>query len=222
MTTIPIFLTLYSGFTHAFETDHLLAVSNMVSTRNKTAKAIKDGMYWGLGHSSTILLMGIIFLVLKFQMAPSVFRYFEALVGLMLIVLGIYRILQWYKKRKPAFHVHAGGALHRHGRLHRLAGPGKQPSHLLAYLIGLVHGLAGSGALILIVMSQSASLAGGLAYLLIFGMGSVAGMVLAAGLFSLPFSKKILGNTIFQTALIFISALLCIGFGLLVMGENLL
>lgn len=222
---IPILLTLYAGFTHAFETDHILAVSNMVTSRNKTVKAVKDGMYWGIGHTSTIFLIGIVFLLLKFRIPQAGFKYFEAAVGAMLIILGVYRISQWYRKEKPVLHAHphahTGGHIHTHSHLHTVTKTGHRHSHLPAYLVGLVHGLAGSGALILVVMGKSHTVANGLLYLLIFGAGSVLGMMLAAGAFSLPFSRKILNNTILQTILIFISALLCIGYGILVISETL-
>jgi hypothetical protein len=206
MINIPFILTLYAGFTHAFETDHLLAVSNIVTNRNRTIKALKDGFYWGLGHSSTILIMGGLVLLMKFNIEASTFRFFEAIVGLLLIVLGSYRIIQWYRRKGSPTpqHIHKDGTTH-------------NSSHLPAFLIGLVHGLAGSGALLLIVMGKSISVESGLVYLLLFGIGSVSGMILAAG----TFSKKILASAGFQTLLIFISSLLCIIYGSLVVAENL-
>ena len=210
MFNVAFFLTLYAGFTHAFEMDHLLAVSNIVTKRNKTFKAINDGMYWGLGHTSTILLVGILFLLLKFEISPSIFKYFEAAVGFMLVFLGLFRIYEWQKKEKNMSHTHCANKNN------------KEHAYMPAFLIGLVHGLAGSGALILIVIGQSQSMVNGLLYLLLFGLGSVAGMMLAAGTFSLSFSKKIFSNNFLQTCLIFISALLCIGYGVIVIKENLM
>lgn len=210
MLNIPFFLTLYAGFTHAFETDHLLAVSNIVTNRNRTIKALKDGFYWGIGHSSTILIIGTIVLLMKFNIEPSTFRLFEATVGMLLIFLGIYRIIQWYNRRKMNPHP----PIHKHETAHN-------SSHLPAFLVGLVHGLAGSGALLLIVIGKSISIESGLFYLFLFGIGSVSGMMLAAGTFSLPFSRKILASTNLQTILIFISSILCISYGILVVVENL-
>jgi high-affinity nickel permease len=224
MINIPILLTLYVGFAHAFETDHLLAVSNMVSNRNRFLKAIKDGMYWGLGHTTTILVVGVIFLLLKFQISQAYFKLFEAGVGLMLIVLGVYRVWLWNKMQRPMLHTHlhthTDGIEHKHTHLHTIVNQNHHHSHLPAYLIGLVHGLAGSGALILIVMSESATTYNGLCYLLLFGLGSVGGMMVAAAAFSLPFMPKILSNKNFQTFLIFVSAILCVGYGIYVVKEN--
>lgn len=225
MITLPILVTLYAGFTHAFETDHLLAVSNIVTNRNKTVKAVKDGMFWGLGHTSTIFFIGIVILLLKFQIAPYYFTYFEAFVGVMLICLGIYRLQKWFREKKPVVHVHphvhADGHVHAHAHLHTVNKSTHQHSHFPAYSIGLVHGLAGSGSLMLIVMSQMKTVTNGLGYLLIFGLGSVAGMMLAAGFFSLPFSQRMLQSKLLQVGLVFLSASLCIGYGSWVLYQNL-
>lgn len=226
MLNIPFILSLYAGFTHAFETDHLLAMSNMVTARNKFSKAVKDGMFWGLGHTSTILIVGIVFLLIKYRIDAHTFSYFEAAVGVMLIGLGAYRLYKWYKNKKPVLHTHlhthGNGHSHKHTHLHTVTNQEHQHSHLPAYLVGTVHGLAGSGALMLIVLSKSSSPESGLLYLLLFGAGSVAGMMLVAGAFSLPFSKKILQHQLLQTTLILVSSVLCIGYGAMVIKENLL
>lgn len=226
MINFPLLITLYTGFTHAFETDHLLAVSNIVSNRNKTIKAIKDGLFWGLGHTSTIFAMGIIILLLKFHIEEKYFSWFEATVGLMLILLGIYRIKKWYKEKDIVLHTHVhshtDGHAHSHIHIHTAKKQSHQHSHLPAYNIGLIHGIAGSGSLIMLVMSESQSVTYGLLYLLLFGLGSVAGMMLAAGVFSLPFSQKMLANKPLQASLVFLSALLCIGYGCWVLYKNIL
>ena len=94
MLPFPIFIAMYAGFTHAFETDHLLAVSSIVSQRNSTLKSLQDGVFWGLGHSCTILLVGMLMLMLKVQITPHYFQLMEVGVGVMLIVLGMYRLLK--------------------------------------------------------------------------------------------------------------------------------
>ncbi len=224
--TLSLLLTLYAGFTHAFETDHLLAVSNIVTSRNKTIHAVKDGMFWGFGHTSTIFFIGILILLLKFQVASYYFNYFEALVGLMLIGLSIYRLVKWFKEKKPKLHTHqhahADGHVHSHTHMHTIDKPFHEHTHFPAYSIGVVHGLAGSGSLMLIVMSQMKTVTNGLGYLLLFGLGSVAGMMLAAGIFSLPFSQNMLKSKWLQAGLAFISAALCLIYGSWVMYQNLI
>jgi hypothetical protein len=201
--TFPLLFAVVLGFTHAFEADHLLAVSNMVTRRNRVWQAAKDGIFWGLGHSSTILLIGLIMLVGKHQIADQTFGYFEAGVGLMLVALGLWRL-----RKLRAEH----------------DGPDFDESdrHSAAYGVGAIHGLAGSGALMVLVISQLTTVYSALAYLLLFGLGSVAGMLLAAGIFCLPFSKTWMTNRSIQIGLIVLSSALCVAFGGKLLYENLL
>lgn len=210
---IQLFLTIYAGFTHAFETDHLLAVSNIVTNRNQLKLAIKDGIFWGLGHTSTIILIGVLMIVMKKNISANTFHYFEAMVGAMLITLAVYRVYKLWKRQEfltnEMSHTHSDDKVHIHG-------------HKLAYSVGLVHGLAGSGALVVLVMSQMKSPADGIIYLFIFGLGSGFGMLLAAGLFSTPFSKKLIQSNVLQITLVLMSSALCIMYGGKVIYENLL
>jgi len=202
--SFPLLFAAVVGFGHAFEADHLVAVSNIITRRDKLSLAIKDGIYWGLGHSSTIFLIGLIMIVGKATFLDGYFGYFEAIVGLMLVLLGIYRLYQFFKYRdEPVSLIDANG------------------NHQLAYGVGLVHGLAGSGAMVLLVMTEIQSSLNSMLYLIIFGVGSVVGMLVAAGIFSLPFSKKLSANKNFQLGLVILSSLLCIVYGGYVMYENL-
>lgn len=203
--TFPLLFAAVVGFSHAFEADHLVAVGNIVTKRDRVALAIKDGMYWGLGHTSTIFLIGLIMIVGKATFLNGYFGYFEAGVGLMLVVLGVFRLYQFFKVEKHS---------HQHIATER--------NHHLAYGVGLIHGLAGSGAMILLVMTEIQSTLSSMAYLVIFGMGSVLGMLVAAGIFSLPFSRKVTTHQGLQLGLIVLSSLLCIGYGGYVIWENLL
>lgn len=205
-TSISLVFAAFVGFTHAFEVDHLLAVSNIVTKRNSMLAAVKDGIYWGLGHTSTILVIGMLMIVARVAVTEHTFHLFEAGVGLMLVALGVHRI--WKTWMDERYH----RAAHSHHLPHH---------HRLAYGVGLVHGLAGSGTLVLLVMTRLHSNVESIAYLLIFGLGSVGGMLLASGLFSLPFSKKLSFGRSIQLSLTLISATLCILFGLKVVWENL-
>lgn len=189
------------GFGHAFEADHLLAVGNIVTKRDNILHAIKDGIYWGLGHTSTIFLFGLLMIVGKMTFFEGYFGYFEAVVGVMLIILGLVRINQFFYRKKEV--------QTDQGRFH------------VAYSVGLVHGLAGSGAMILLVMTEVQGSVNSLLYLLVFGIGSVIGMLLAAGIFSLPFSRRITNNHTLQLGLVLLSSLLCIGYGSYIVYENL-
>lgn len=201
---IPLFMAAAVGFGHAFEADHLVAVSSIVTRRNDLMLAVKDGVFWGLGHTSTILLAGFIFILGRVALHEHAFRYLEAAVGGMLVVLGVLRLRR--RDEHPHSHTHSEAESH---------------PHKLAYGVGLIHGLAGSGALILSVLTQLKDSLNGLLYLLVFGLGSVVGMMVAAGIFSVPFSLRVVGNQRVRNMLTWISSGLCIGLGLLVLYQNL-
>jgi cytochrome c biogenesis protein CcdA len=203
---VPIIFAAVIGFGHAFEADHLVAVSSIVTKRTKLKLAIKDGIYWGLGHTSTILLIGITIILGKLVIDEIYFSYLEACVGIMLLFIGIYRLRS----------VIQGGAMESHAHLMN-----DKSHHHVAYGIGAVHGLAGSGVMVLLVMTEIKDTVPSLLYLLIFGLGSVAGMLVASGLFSLPFSKLFTQNRKVQQALIVLSSALCIFFGSKVIYQNL-
>jgi hypothetical protein len=204
----PVLFAILAGFTHAFEADHLLAVSSIVTKRDSLVLAVKDGVAWGLGHTSTILMVGCLIIVGRVAIAEHTFHYFEATVGLMLIGLGMYRLykiikMEQHLRTQPHFHAHP------------------HAGHRLAYGVGLVHGLAGSGSLVLLVMSQIPNQWAAVAYLLVFGLGSVLGMLLASGVFSLPFSRALVHNYALRLGLTCLSSTLCIGFGCKIVFENL-
>jgi len=235
MFTISLLLIIYAGFTHAFEADHLLAVTNIVSNRDHIWSSMKDGIFWGLGHSSTIVLVGILMLIFKVGISEHSFHYFEATVGLMLIVLAIYRLTKFFSGKKLVIHkhghVHAEGE-HKHLHVHfapkrtfthtPLHIHSHNHTHKLAYGVGLVHGLAGSGALVVLVMTQIKNPVDGVIYLVIFSAGCIAGMLVAAGLFSVPFSKKIIQAPALQSFLIIATSILCFVYGGKVIYDNFL
>lgn len=223
MFSLPLFLTVYAGFAHAFEADHVLAVSNIVSQRNNVHLSLKDGIFWGLGHASTILLIGVLIIIFKTNIPENYFNYFEAMVGGMLIILGVYRLANYFTVKKIVIHVHEyvnTGDEHGGVHLHKGNTSAHYHNHLLAYGIGLLHGLAGSGAIILLAMSQIKGSVEGLIYLVIFGTGCILGMLLAAGLFSIPFSKKVMQAKQLEVFLVIASSLLCILFGGKVIFDN--
>ncbi|WP_332369342.1 hypothetical protein [Spirosoma telluris] len=149
----------------------------------------------------------------KFALHESDFRFLEAGVGVMLMTLGGIRL---YKLMIPLSlelaHSHSTGALHSH----------EGHAHGLAYGVGLIHGLAGSGALILSVLTQIKGTGAGMLYLILFGVGSMVGMMVAAGVFSVPFSVRLLTNSMVRTTLVVLSSMVCIGLGATVVYENAL
>ncbi len=203
-TSISLAFAALIGFSHAFEADHLVAVSSMATRRDRLSLAIKDGLFWGLGHSSTLFLIGLLMIVGQMAIAESTFSYLEAVVGLMLIILGIFRIVRLQKGK----HTMPVADDHSH-------------DHRMAYGVGLVHGLAGSGVLMVMIMGQLNSTFSALLFILLFGLGSVAGMLIAAGVFSLPFSKKLSKIRSIQVGLAVLSALLCLILGGKILIDNL-
>lgn len=199
----PFALALTTGFSHAFEADHLAAMSSLVTRRRSTWAAIRDGGLWGLGHTSTILLVTGVYLLGRLALHPADFRYLEAGVGALLVGLGAWRLRQASRHRTDN-HAHP------------------TPNAAVAYGVGMAHGLAGSGALLLSVLTPVRGSWYSLGYLLVFGLGSVAGMMVAAGLFSLPFSVRLLQSHRLRTLLTGLSAVVCVGLGLKILYENLI
>jgi len=222
---LVIFLlyALYAGLIHAFEADHILAVTNIVSQRTNLLSAVKDGIFWGLGHTSTIFLVGVIMIVFKVNIPTGAFSYFEAAVGVMLILVASYRLYIFLRDEQTIIsfhkhqHEHAGENKHLHTHIHL---KGKN-LHKASYGIGIVHGLAGSGTLVVLIMTQIESVANSILYLVIFGLGSIAGMTLVAGIFSVPFSKKLVNSKVIRTILVIVSSGLCFVYGCYVIYTNL-
>ena len=187
---LPIVFASVAGAGHAFEPDHLLAVSTMVSRRDSTMLAMKDGLYWGLGHTTMIALVGSVILLSRATFLTS--GYFEAAVGLMLVVMGLSRLAG---KEPLGFKLPAGS------------------EHRVAYTVGLVHGLAGSGALVLLVMSEISNPLLGMLYLLVFGVGSILGMFGVAGLLSIPYTPRMRLSRRLRLATGIVSSLVCILYG---------
>lgn len=234
---IGFIITAYAGLEHAFEADHLLAVNSLVTNRNNLKSSVKDGIYWGIGHTLTIFIVAIFMIGFKVAVSESVFNYLEASVGLMLVFLGLHRLSKLLKKNAhthtythshslsntdPVSHLHWHTYSHSHiittsNHTH----PNKLNTFNDAFSVGLVHGLAGSGALVVLVLSQMKSTLEGLSYILIFGIGSILGMFIASGIFSIPYGKSILKSQKLQIGLIIISSLLCVLYGTKVIYENL-
>ncbi len=200
---LSLVYALYEGIIHAFEADHLLAVSTLISRRNKTVLFLRDGIFWGLGHTSTIFLAGIMIILFKINLPEALFGYLEAIVGGMLILVASLRLYSFVRKKDT-------------GR------PGDtRPSHRPAYNVGFIHGLAGSGTLILLVMAQISSVAGSLLFLLVFGLGSVIGMALVSVGMGWLYQRKDIFRGLFYSSLVVISSLACLVYGVYIIYENI-
>lgn len=196
------------GFKHALDADHLVAVSTIVSERKGFFSSSIVGALWGVGHTASLLIVGILVIALRVQIPERVAQGMEFAVALMLVALGV-NVL-----RKLAFggtlhmHVHVhSNHLHVHPHIHSHSEEEQTEhshhsrssffsirrfkrnlaSNKRSVFIGMVHGLAGSAALMLIVLATIPTTALALSYILIFGLGSVVGMLFMSTLIGLPF-----------------------------------
>ena len=179
------------GMRHALEPDHLAAVSTLVTRERGSAKAALLGACWGLGHTLSLLVVGVALVLLRAEMPASVADLFEFFVAVMLVGLGA-RAIYMAARQGPA----GPTRTHQHGHVvHQHAGV---PAHVhighwtLArrpLLVGAVHGLAGSGALTALVLTTLPSTAARLIYMALFGLGSTLGMAALSGLLGWPIAR---------------------------------
>jgi high-affinity nickel permease len=182
-------LGFFLGLRHALDVDHLAAVSTIVSQRRSIWRSALVGVVWGIGHTTSLLVVAIAVIALHAEISPALGRLLELGVAIMLMTLGV-RLLATVL-RGGAIHVHGhdhAGHTHVHPHVHAPDAPGHDhgPSHRRPFLVGLVHGLAGSGALMLAVAATIADPAIAIAYVVIFGVGSIGGMAITSTLFAIP------------------------------------
>jgi len=190
-------LGLVIGLRHASEADHIAAIGSMVSEQGGVRRALRTGVLWGTGHTISILAAGIVVLGLRVAISERTSRVLEGGVALMIMTLGGVALSRALRDRKD-FHRHShthGGHSHTHLHVH---GPDEEhvpsdPGHarpvgVKPLLVDVMHNLASSAALTLLVLTQTRSVGLGLAYLAAFGIGSIGGMALMSVLISLPFN----------------------------------
>jgi high-affinity nickel permease len=234
------------GMRHATDPDHVIAVSTIVSRERSILKAALIGVLWGVGHTLTILLVGAGIILFGLAIPVRVGLTMEFSVGLMLILLGVLNLsgaMRWItEKFSPAHppvtgshaHIHDHGSqIHLHWHSHQperehhgesltppnWAGGGSRLGlfHTLRPLfVGLVHGLAGSAAVALLVLSTIRAPQWAVLYLLIFGVGTIAGMMLITAAISLPFSFAGYKFAWLNKSLVVGSGVLSLAFGLFV------
>lgn len=214
------------GLRHAFDADHLVAVSALVSERMDLRRAARIAALWGLGHTASLALVGAAVLFVRAPIPEIVARTLELVVGVMIVALGVGVLLRLARERgtRISLDSHSHGAInHTHvyiadanaleGERHRLP-KGRRP-----FLVGAMHGLAGSAALTLLVLAQIRTPMLGVAYIVIFGLGSVAGMAAMSSLFALPMAMLLRRFKRFDTALRLAAGAVSVGFGLWLVVE---
>lgn len=176
------------GLQHAVEADHLAAVSTIVSERKSLLTASIVGGFWGLGHTIALLFVGAIVIFLKVQISDTSEARLEAAVGAMLVLLGVNALRKLFTVEKVHIHKHQHGE-HEHIHVHSHRKEGEPMHHRVSarsVLIGIVHGLAGSAALMLLILPVIPSPAVAMLYILVFGVGSIGGMMAMSLLIGLP------------------------------------
>lgn len=210
-----LFLGFVLGIKHAFDADHLIAVSTLVSRYKNPLRAAFVGTFWGIGHTISLFVIGILVLLLRITIPETISLSFEFFVGMILVALGI-KTLSY----KDAVHTHT----HIHDRqththFHPDADTRHYHQHRRSMLIGMFHGMAGSGALTILVLSTISSVTSGILYILIFGLGSIIGMSFMSMLIGLPFifTKKNFPSV--DSYLKIVVGILSVLFGLSIMYE---
>ncbi|MFN7944295.1 MAG: sulfite exporter TauE/SafE family protein [Blastocatellia bacterium] len=215
-------LGLVLGLKHAVEADHLAAVTAIVSERKSLFSSTLVGGLWGIGHTIPILLVGLAVIILRVEIKERVGLSLEFCVGLMLIALGAHAL--WKLKRGKRLHLHAhqhGGHLHVHPHFHDKDKPHDEAhTHhgfrlgLRPLFVGMMHGLAGSAALVPLVVAEIRSPLVGMFYMLVFGFGSIGGMMLMSSLVGLPLHLTAAKFSRFNYALRALAGIFSVGFGL--------
>lgn len=189
---IPALLGLTLGMRHALEPDHLAAVSTLASEeRGGTRATLKLGAWWGLGHTLSLLVVGGSLAMLGETMPPALERAFELAVAAMVVLLGLRAVLRAIAEgRLGQVHTHAHGPFtHRHAAPDAHLHVSRWTVATRPLLIGVMHGLAGSGALTALVLAELPTAVDRLSYIALFGAGSIAGMALLTGLAGVPMMK---------------------------------
>lgn len=193
--TEPSFPTLLGlgfmlGLRHALDSDHVAAVSTVLAQRPSFKASGLIGLSWGLGHTLVLLIVGMVVLWFRVPVPAFVASVAEGIVGIMLVSLGG---LLGFKLFKERWHIHQhehDGDRHIHLHSHAMAKDHGHPhlwrESLRPLCIGMAHGLAGSAALLLLVVSTAGSVTEGLIYIGVFGCGSILGMMLIGMALSVP------------------------------------
>lgn len=224
-----LLLGFFLGLRHAVEADHLAAVSAIVSEKKNIFSAAIVGGMWGIGHTISLFVVGAIVIFLKLQISESVEAKLEAIVGGMLVLLGLNALKNLFTAKEIHAHTHEHSErAHTHFHLHKEEKKEEQAekSHHRfsprSVLIGMVHGLAGSAALTILIVPTIESPVIALLYILIFGVGSIGGMVLMSFLIGLPFHFTATNFVFLNKAIRFCAGIFSLCLGSYIIYEKLL
>lgn len=191
-----LMLGFFIGMRHAVEADHVAAVASLTTRTRSLASAVKQGAVWGLGHTLTLFIVGTAVLLMENVIPEHLAQSLELIVGVMLVLLGTDVLYRLGKDRIHFhFHKHRNGSVHLHAHSHQKGEQHNPQRHehrhpagfpVRALLVGSMHGLAGSAALILLTLQTVQSPLTGMLYILLFGAGSIAGMAALSVVIAVP------------------------------------
>jgi sulfite exporter TauE/SafE len=214
------------GLKHALDPDHVVAVSTIVSESRSLRRSSLVGTFWGLGHTFSLLVVGLAVIVLKLNLNERIAAWMEFAVAVMLVALGVKAVATALRGWKLHLHKHEhGGRPHVHLHLHNPdEAETHQHRHLLGlgtrpFLVGMVHGLAGSAALMILVVATIPSAVAGLIYIAVFGAGSVGGMLLMSSVVSLPFLFTARRLSVVSRVLQVSVGVFSVGFGIYLLAQ---
>ena len=239
----------FLGMRHAADPDHVIAVTTIVSRQNKISRAAWTGIFWGVGHTLTIFVVGTAIILFGVVIPARLGLSMELSVAVMLVLLGVMNVVAFLRSARSAarlesgpttahIHPHSHGDYihtHAHGhapethlhssdktpvaRMDRLFGEIGIYRQLRPLLIGTVHGLAGSAAVALLMLTTIRDPRLAIAYLLVFGVGTVAGMMLVTMSIASAFTFFGKNHANFSLRLGLVSGLLSLAFGLLLVYQ---
>jgi ABC-type nickel/cobalt efflux system permease component RcnA len=219
---------------HAFEADHVAAVATITIQEKSLPKALKLGVAWGIGHTIMLFLFGSIILFVTDIIPEKIVYWLEFSVGVMLVILGI-DIIRRVIVDRVHFHSHSHetGETHFHAHSHK----GEKSAHhedkshehqhkmtsstSRALLIGMVHGMAGSAALIILALQTVSSPWIGILYIILFGVGSIIGMALFSFVLVIPLRATRHLTGLFNSLQVAVG-MLTLSIGLFTMSTNIM
>ncbi|PYQ11364.1 MAG: hypothetical protein DMH00_08305 [Acidobacteria bacterium] len=233
--SLPLLLGFLLGLRHAFEPDHLAAVAALLGKGSPPGrfKAARVGAWWGAGHAAALLLAGSGIILLGWRVPAGLDALLELGVAALLVVLGGRLLLRLLRRDRAHLHLHEhdglvhahlhfhsssehGPSAHRHHLIEALIGPGRRP-----FLVGMVHGLSGTGAATLLVLAASPSAGSALTALALFAAGALTGMAALSWLLGLPLSAAERRSAGIHLGLQVASGLACLLLGLSLAGRTL-